>query len=83
MGYAHEKFYVDFGFHTQLSESNAPDIDQGPFSAVRANFTQLSLSAYYPLLPAVGISAGVGQYIEGRNVGLGTRFSGGVVYIFR
>lgn len=82
MGYAHEKFYVDFGFHTQISESDAPDIGQAVFSAARVNFTQLSLSAYYPVLPSVGISVGVGQYIDGRNVGLATRFSGGVVYSF-
>ena len=82
LGYAHEKFYLDFGFQTQVSESDAPDIGEAVFSATRVNYTQLAFSAYYPVLPALGVSAGVGQYIDGRNVGRATRLSGGVVYSF-
>ncbi len=82
LGYAHEKFYVDLGFETQISDSDAPDIGEAVFSAVRVNYTQLALSAYYPILPSMGATLGIGQYIDGRNVGLATRLSGGVVYSF-
>lgn len=82
LGYAHEKFYIDFGFQTQVSDSDAPDIGEAVFSATRVNFTQLAFSAYYPVVAGIGVSAGIGQYIDGRNVGRATRFSGGVVCNF-
>lgn len=82
VGYAAEKFYVDLWSETQISANNAPDIGEAPFSQTRVNYTQIGASLFVPVVSGFGVSAGVGQYVAGRNVGLSTRFSGGVVYSF-
>ena len=89
-GYAAEKFYIDLWSETQISDSDAPDIGQAPFfsetsspfSQTRVNYTQIGVSLFVPVVSGFGVSAGVGQYVSGRNVGLATRFSGGLVYSF-
>lgn len=82
IGYAGKNFYVDIWSETQISESDAPDIGEVPFNETRVNYTQIGISGYVPLTSGLGISAGLGRYISGRNVGLATRVSGGVVYSF-
>jgi len=82
IGYAGKNFYVDLWSETQVSASDAPDIGGVPFNETRVNYTQIGLSGYVPLTSSLGISAGVGRYVSGRNVGLATRISGGVVYSF-
>ena len=82
IGYAAAKFYVDLWSETQISNSDASDIGQAPFSQTRVNYTQIGASIFVPIVPSLGVAAGVGQYVSGRNVGLATRFSGGVVYAF-
>jgi hypothetical protein len=82
IGYAGRNFYVDIWSETQISESDAPDIGEAPFNETRVNYTQIGISGYVPLTSGLGISAGFGRYISGRNVGLATRVSGGVVYSF-
>jgi hypothetical protein len=91
LGYAAEKFYIDLWSETQISDSSAPDIGQAlffsetdsPFSQTRVNYTQIGATVFVPIVSSLGLSAGVGQYVSGRNVGLATRFSGGLVYSFR
>lgn len=82
VGYAAEKFYIDLWSESQISKSDAPDIGAAPFSRTRVNYTQIGASVFVPIVPSLGLSAGVGQYVGGRNVGLSTRFSGGVIYSF-
>ena len=90
VGYAADKFYLDLWSETQISSSNAPDIGQAPFfsetstpfSQTRVNYTQIGASLFVPIVSSLGVSASFGQYISGRNVGLSTRVSGGVVYSF-
>ncbi len=90
LGYAAEKFYIDLWSETQISNSDAPDIGQAPFfsettspfSLTRVNYTQLGATVFVPIVSSFGVSAGVGRYVSGRNVGLATRFSGGLVYSF-
>ncbi|MGB3779061.1 MAG: transporter [Tunicatimonas sp.] len=82
IGYAASAFYVDLWSETQISDSDAIDIGGGPFNETRVNYTQIGASLFVPVASGFGVSAGVGRYVSGRNVGLGTRFSGGVVYSF-
>lgn len=82
IGYAAERFYVDLWSETQVSASDAPDIGEAPFNETRVNYTQIGASLFVPVASGFGVSAGVGQFVSGRNVGLSTRFSGGVVYSF-
>ena len=90
VGYAAEKFYIDLWSETQLSEGDAPDIGDPrffgptdtPFRLTRVNYTQIGISVFVPLVSSLGVSAGFGQYVSGRNVGLATRVSGGIVYAF-
>lgn len=81
VGYATDKFYIDIWSDTQLS-SDAPDIGEAPFSQTQVNYTQIGASVFVPVASSVGVSVGFGQYISGRNVGLSTRLSGGIVYSF-
>ncbi|WKN40999.1 transporter [Tunicatimonas pelagia] len=82
IGYAGKSFYVDLWSESQISDSNAPDIGGVPFNETRVNYTQIGISGYVPITSALGVSAGLGQFVGGRNVGLATRVSGGVVYSF-
>ena len=82
IGYAGAHFYIDLWSETQISDSDAPDIGMVPFNETRVNYTQVGISGYIPLGESFGISAGVGQYVGGRNVGLATRVSGGLIYNF-
>lgn len=84
IGYAGKNFYLDLWSETQISNSDAPDITPGevPFYETRVNYTQIGISGYVPLTSGLGISAGIGRYVSGRNVGLSTRVSGGLVYSF-
>lgn len=82
IGYAGAHFYVDLWSETQISDSDAPDIGGVPFNETRVNSTQIGISGYVPITGGLGLSAGVGQYVWGRNVGLATRVSGGVIYSF-
>ena len=81
IGYAADKFYVDIWSDTQIS-SDAPDIGEAPFSETQVNYTQIGASVFVPVASSVGVSVGFGQFISGRNVGLSTRISGGIVYSF-
>ncbi len=84
VGYAGSFFYVDLWSSTQISDSDAPDINPAevPFNETRVNFTQIGASVYVPIISSLGVSAGVARYVSGRNVGLSTRLSAGVVYNF-
>ena len=82
IGYAANAFYIDLWSETQVSDSDALDIGQVPFNETRVNYTQIGASVFVPVVSGFGVSAGVGQYVSGRNVGLATRFSGGLVYSF-
>ncbi len=82
LGYAGKNFYLDLWSETQISDSDAPDIGGVPFNETRVNYTQIGISGYVPIIGGLGVSVGVGQFVGGRNVGLATRVSGGVVYSF-
>ena len=85
VGIAASSFYLALWSETQISDSDAPDINPQagiPFSQTRVNYTQLGITGYYPFSSAFGVSLGVAQYVSGRNVGAATRFSGGVVFNF-
>ncbi len=83
IGYAGAKFYVDACLRSQISDSSAPDLERPavvvPFNEYRTNFTQLGINAYYPINQLIGVTASAFDFISGRNVGLSTGFSAGVV----
>lgn len=84
LGFATSKFYVDLWSETQISDPDAPDIAPGevPFYETRVNYTQIGVNVHYPITPALGVSAGYGKYVDGRNVGKADRVTGGLVYNF-
>ena len=82
IGYAANAFCIDLWSETQISDGDALDIGQVPFNETRVNYTQVGASLFVPVVSGFGVSAGVGRYVSGRNVGLATRFSGGLVYSF-
>lgn len=82
VGYAGANFYLDLWSETQISDSDAPDISEAPFSQTRVNYTQIGATVFVPVASGLGIAANFGQYVSGRNVGLSTRFGAGLVYNF-
>ncbi|WP_209402266.1 transporter [Pseudozobellia sp. WGM2] len=86
VGYAGSKFYGELWVDHQATSSDGVDI-MGPgfagnFPETRVNYTRLGVSAYVPVTTLIGLSAGYGTLIDGRNIGDTNFFNVGVTFSF-
>lgn len=86
LGYAASKFYVELWMDHQASSSDGVDI-MGPgfagnFPETRVDYTRLGISGYVPVTDGIGLSAGYGALLDGRNIGDSGYFSTGVTFLF-
>ena len=86
LGYAGRQIYLEGFASFQVSDAVGTDIGgpgfDGDFTATRVNFARVGVSAFLPIAKGFGVTAGVSQYVTGRNVGQSTAFSAGVAYSF-
>jgi len=82
LGYAAQYFYVDAWFDAQKSNGsldiNDPDFG-GRFPETKVDYSRIGLNVYVPIIKNLGLSAAAGRVISGRNVGISTFFTGGLV----
>lgn len=86
IGYAGAGFYID-GYVAQQTSNGGIDIGGPGFSPDRfpettVNTTRIGVSGFVPVVKAVGITAGAGQVVNGRNAGKASYFTGGLVFRF-
>lgn len=84
-GYAGRHIYVDTWFAGQVSDGGVDILGEGFegfFPATDVSFNRIGLNVYVPIAGGFGLSAGASKYLNGRNVGESTGFSGSVVYSF-
>lgn len=84
-GYAGRHIYVDTWFAGQVSDGGVDILAEGFegfFPATDVSFNRIGLNVYVPIAGGFGLSAGASKYLNGRNVGESTGFSGSVVYSF-
>ena len=86
LGYAASKFYVELWMDYQASSSDGVDI-MGPgfannFPETRVDYTRLGISGSVPITKGIGLSAGYGTLLDGRNIGNSGYFSTGVTFSF-
>lgn len=82
LGYASNNIYADVWFDSQKSLSGvdiAGDNFFGNFPETRVNFSRIGINTYVPLSKIIGLSAGAGAVVNGRNVGKTIFYSGGIV----
>ncbi|MCL5127556.1 MULTISPECIES: hypothetical protein [unclassified Algibacter] len=82
LGYAGKAFYADAWFDAQKSNGGL-DINSanfaGNFPETKVNYSRVGLNFYVPVTKIIGLSAGTGTIVSGRNIGKGTYYSGGLV----
>lgn len=83
IGYAGSDFYLE-GWIDYQSSSDGIDI-MGPGFAgnlpeTRVDYTRLGATAYVPLSSLLGLSAGYGTVVDGRNVGDSNFFNAGITF---
>ncbi|MGB5943802.1 MAG: hypothetical protein WBG71_13045 [Leeuwenhoekiella sp.] len=85
IGYATESFYIDAYVNYQGS-SDGVDIGgtgfAGNFPETQVDFTVLGTNAYVPVGDTLGLSAGYGFVVNGRNLGDASIFSLGATFVF-
>ncbi|MGB7395647.1 MAG: transporter [Pricia sp.] len=86
VGFTSSKFYAEAWVDYQGTSSDGVDI-MGPgfagnFPETRVDYTRFGVSAYVPIISGLGVSAGFGTVLDGRNVGDTTYFNTGVTYSF-
>jgi hypothetical protein len=84
-GYAGAKFYVDAWYAGQVSTSGVNILGEGFtgfFPATDVSFSRAGITLFAPVGGGFGLSASASRYLNGRNVGQATGFSGGVTYSF-
>lgn len=84
-GYAGRHIYVDTWFAGQVSDGGVNILGEGFegfFPATDVSFNRIGLNVYVPIAGGFGLSGGVSKFMNGRNVGGSTGFSGSVVYSF-
>jgi len=86
LGYASSKFYAELWLDHQSTSSEGVDIMgpgfMGNFPETKVDYTRLGVSAYVPITPVVGLSAGYGTVLNGRNIGAANYFNAGVTLSF-
>ncbi|MFC4095168.1 transporter family protein [Euzebyella saccharophila] len=86
LGYASAKFYGEAWLDHQSTSSDGVDI-MGPgfagnFPETKVDYTRFGVSAYVPVVSGLGLSAGYGTVVNGRNIGDTNFFNVGVTYSF-
>lgn len=85
-GYANSKFYIDFNYQIQQTDSDAIDIGgdgfNNNFPETRVNWFRLGVTGYYAITPLLGVSLSYIGYVDGRNVGRSQAVSPAVVVNF-
>lgn len=84
-GYAGQHIYVDTWFAGQVSDGGVDILGEGFegfFPATDVSFNRIGVNVYVPIAAGFGVSGGVSKYLNGRNVGESTGFSGAIVYSF-
>ncbi|WP_298950028.1 hypothetical protein [uncultured Nonlabens sp.] len=83
IGYSNALFYVEAWMDYQ-SSTDGRDISDadfgGRFPETEVDYTRIGVTAYVPVLPSLGLSAGYGTLVDGRNVGDSNYFNLGVTY---
>lgn len=86
LGYASSKFYSELWVDHQATSSEGVDIMgpgfSGNFPETRVNYIRMGVSAYVPITSIVGLSAGYGTVLDGRNIGDANYFNAGVTFYF-
>lgn len=82
LGYATNIIYTDIWFDSQKSNTGV-DIGgtnfTGNFPETKVNYSRVGLNVYVPINKIIGVSAGAGTVVDGRNVGKTTFYSGALV----
>ena len=84
-GYGAARFYVDAWFAGQISQGGVNVLGEGftgIFPATDVSYNRIGANIFVPIAKGFGISGAFSQYINGRNVGKSTGFSGAVIYSF-
>lgn len=84
-GYAASKFYVDVWYGGQVSTGGVNILGEGFmgfFPATDVSFSRAGVNLFAPLTDGFGVSVGASRFLDGRNVGQATGFSGAVTYSF-
>ncbi|CAM1345628.1 transporter [Tenacibaculum amylolyticum] len=83
IGYASKFIYVEAWADYANSETGI-DIGTpafvGNFPETNVDYARIGLTVYKEIIPNLGISAGIGKVIEGRNLGDSIIYSGGITY---
>ncbi len=79
-GITTKRFYVDGWFQQQTPHSQGTNIGPGiPFPTNAVGFTRAGATAYVRLIGKLGLTAGYGTTLSGRNIGKSTRIDAGIV----
>ncbi|MEQ8704889.1 MAG: hypothetical protein RIC19_13260 [Phaeodactylibacter sp.] len=84
-GYAGAKFYVDAWYAGQVSTGGVNILGEGFngfFPATDVSFSRAGITLFAPIASGFGVSVSASRYLNGRNVGEATGFSGAVTYSF-
>lgn len=83
IGYATSNFYVD-GYVNYQASTDGWDLTDpnfgGRFPESKVSYTLLGISAYVPVTQLIGVSAGYGTVIDGRNIGDTNFFNFGLTF---
>ncbi|WP_075344148.1 transporter [Tenacibaculum agarivorans] len=85
IGYASKLIYVeawaDFANSEEGVDIGGPGF-AGNFPETNVDYSRVGLTLYKEVIPNLGISAGIGKVIDGRNLGDSLTYSGGITYNF-
>ncbi len=83
LGYASSKIYFDAWYDSQSTSNKGVDIGGagffGNFPETRVNYSRVGANVYVPLTSIIGLNAGVGTTVDGRNIGNSTTYTGGII----
>lgn len=84
VGYSASIIYLDAWFDSQSTSKKGIDIGGpgffGNFPETKVDYARVGGNVYVPIASNFGINAGVGTIVDGRNIGKGTTYTGGVVF---
>lgn len=84
-GYASSRFYADVWLAGQTSDGGVNILGEGfagNFPATDVSFHRAGVNVYVPIAGGFGIAGGASKYLNGRNVGQSTGFSGSLIFNF-
>jgi hypothetical protein len=84
-GYAGRRIYADAWFAGQTSNGGVNILGQGFagfFPATNVSYNRAGITLYAPIAAGFGVSVAANKYLNGKNIGESTGFSGAVIYSF-